>query len=132
MAISGKSHVGSPVGAAGFSFAAFASGAAVPILPFLVTSGTAAVAVAAAVGGVALFATGATVGVLTRRATAAGYLSSTAGCRWSCRATMKASARGAGGDHATTLGHCTRWPVPRMRLASRAPFCVPPMRSRSC
>jgi VIT1/CCC1 family predicted Fe2+/Mn2+ transporter len=57
--------VGSAVGAAGFSFVAFAAGAAIPILPFLVTSGTAAIAVAAVVVGAALFATGATVGVLT-------------------------------------------------------------------
>jgi VIT1/CCC1 family predicted Fe2+/Mn2+ transporter len=57
--------VGSAVGAAGFSFLSFATGAAVPILPFLVTSGAAAIAVAAVVVGVALFATGAAVGVLT-------------------------------------------------------------------
>ena len=57
--------VGSAVGAAGFSFVAFATGAAIPILPFLVTSGTTAIAAAAVVVGVALFATGATVGVLT-------------------------------------------------------------------
>jgi vacuolar iron transporter family protein len=43
----------------------FAAGAAIPILPFLVTTGTAAIAVAAVVVGVALFATGATVGMLT-------------------------------------------------------------------
>jgi hypothetical protein len=40
-------------------------GAAIPILPFLVTTGTAAILAAAIVVGVALFATGATVGVLT-------------------------------------------------------------------
>jgi vacuolar iron transporter family protein len=51
--------------AAGFSFVAFAVGAVIPILPFLATSGTAAIAAAAVVVGVALFATGATVGVLT-------------------------------------------------------------------
>ena len=61
----GTDVVGSAVGAAGFSFVAFATGAAIPILPFLVTSGAAAIAVAAVVVGVALFATGATVGVLT-------------------------------------------------------------------
>ena len=43
----------------------FAAGAAIPILPFLVTTGTAAILAAAIVVGVALFATGATVGVLT-------------------------------------------------------------------
>jgi vacuolar iron transporter family protein len=57
--------VGSAVGAAGFSFVSFAAGAAIPILPFLVTTGTAAILAAAIVVGVALFATGATVGVLT-------------------------------------------------------------------
>ena len=45
----------------------FAAGAAIPILPFLVTTGTAAILAAAIVVGVALFATGATVGVLTGR-----------------------------------------------------------------
>jgi vacuolar iron transporter family protein len=44
---------------------AFAAGAAIPILPFLVTTGTAAILAAAVVVGVALFATGATVGLLT-------------------------------------------------------------------
>ena len=61
----GTDVVGSAVGAAGFSFVAFAAGAAIPILPFLVTTGTAAILAAAIVVGVALFATGATVGVLT-------------------------------------------------------------------
>jgi vacuolar iron transporter family protein len=51
--------------AAGFSFVAFAAGAAIPILPFLATTGTAAILAAAVVVGVALFATGATVGLLT-------------------------------------------------------------------
>ena len=61
----GADVVGSALGAAGSSFVAFATGAAVPILPFLLTSGTAAIAVAAVVVGVALFVTGATVGMLT-------------------------------------------------------------------
>jgi VIT1/CCC1 family predicted Fe2+/Mn2+ transporter len=61
----GTDVVGSAVGAAGLSFVTFASGAAVPILPFLITSGTAAIAAAAVVVGVALFATGTTVGLLT-------------------------------------------------------------------
>ena len=61
----GPDVVGSAVGAAGFSFVSFAAGAAIPILPFLVTSGAAAIAAAAVMVGVALFATGATVGVLT-------------------------------------------------------------------
>jgi VIT1/CCC1 family predicted Fe2+/Mn2+ transporter len=57
--------VGSAGGAAGSSFAAFASGAVIPILPFFVTSGSTAITTAAVLVGVALFATGATVGVLT-------------------------------------------------------------------
>ncbi|HWD46886.1 MAG TPA: VIT1/CCC1 family protein [Actinomycetota bacterium] len=61
----GTDVVGSAVGAAGFSFVAFATGAAIPILPFLVTSGTTAIVAAAVVVGVALFATGTTVGLLT-------------------------------------------------------------------
>jgi VIT1/CCC1 family predicted Fe2+/Mn2+ transporter len=63
--VAGTDVIGSAAGAAGFSFVAFATGAAIPILPFLVTSGTAAIAVAAVAVGVALFATGTTVGVLT-------------------------------------------------------------------
>jgi VIT1/CCC1 family predicted Fe2+/Mn2+ transporter len=61
----GTDVVGSAVGAAGFSFVSFAAGAAIPILAVLVTTGTAAILAAAIVVGVALFATGATVGVLT-------------------------------------------------------------------
>jgi VIT1/CCC1 family predicted Fe2+/Mn2+ transporter len=57
--------VGSAATAAWSSFAAFASGAAIPILPFVVTSGGAAITIAAVLVGVALFATGATTGVLT-------------------------------------------------------------------
>jgi VIT1/CCC1 family predicted Fe2+/Mn2+ transporter len=57
--------VGSAGGAAGSSFAAFVSGAVIPILPFFVTSGSTAITTAAVLVGVALFATGATVGVLT-------------------------------------------------------------------
>jgi vacuolar iron transporter family protein len=63
--VAGTDVVGSAIGAAGFSFLSFATGATIPILPFLFTSGTAAILAAAAVVGVALFATGATVGVLT-------------------------------------------------------------------
>jgi VIT1/CCC1 family predicted Fe2+/Mn2+ transporter len=54
----GTDVVGSAAGAAGFSFVSFAAGAAIPILPFLVTTGTAAILAAAIVVGVALFATG--------------------------------------------------------------------------
>jgi VIT1/CCC1 family predicted Fe2+/Mn2+ transporter len=61
----GQEVVGSAATAAWSSFAAFASGAAIPILPFFVTSGATAITVAAVLVGVALFATGATAGVLT-------------------------------------------------------------------
>lgn len=57
--------VGSAAVAAASSFASFAVGATLPVLPFLVTTGTAAVVAATVVVGVALFTTGALTGVLT-------------------------------------------------------------------
>ncbi|WP_298458698.1 VIT1/CCC1 transporter family protein [uncultured Cellulomonas sp.] len=58
--------VGSALGAAGSSFCFFASGALVPVLPYLLgLDGLAAVLVACALVGLALLATGATVGVLS-------------------------------------------------------------------
>jgi len=56
---------GSPLAAAGSSFAAFAVGAAVPLLPFAVTTGTAAVAAGAALTGLALGAAGSAAAILT-------------------------------------------------------------------
>ena len=61
----GEDVVGSAGAAAGSSFVAFASGAVIPILPFFVASGRATIVTSAVLVGVALFATGATVGVLT-------------------------------------------------------------------
>jgi vacuolar iron transporter family protein len=61
----GQDVVGSAGAAAGSSFVAFASGAVIPVLPFFLTSGRAAIVTAAVLVGTALFATGATVGVLT-------------------------------------------------------------------
>ncbi len=61
----GQEVVGSAAAAAGSSFAAFASGAAIPVLPFVAASGPVAIAIASALVGVALFATGAAAGVLT-------------------------------------------------------------------
>jgi VIT1/CCC1 family predicted Fe2+/Mn2+ transporter len=61
----GQEVVGSAAGAAGSSFVAFAGGAAIPVLPFVVASGTAAIVIASVLVGVALFATGAAAGVLT-------------------------------------------------------------------
>jgi VIT1/CCC1 family predicted Fe2+/Mn2+ transporter len=57
--------VGSAGAAAGSSFVAFASGAVIPLIPFFLASGRTAIVTAAVLVGVALFATGATVGVLT-------------------------------------------------------------------
>jgi VIT1/CCC1 family predicted Fe2+/Mn2+ transporter len=61
----GEDVVGSAGAAAGSSFVAFASGAVIPILPFFIGSGRTAIMTSAVLVGVALFATGATVGVLT-------------------------------------------------------------------
>jgi VIT1/CCC1 family predicted Fe2+/Mn2+ transporter len=61
----GGEVVGSAGAAASSSFVAFASGAVIPVLPFFVASGRTAIVTAAVLVGVALFATGATVGVLT-------------------------------------------------------------------
>ena len=58
--------VGTAVGAAAASFCFFASGAAIPVLPYLLgAEGLVAVAWAAGLVGLALLATGATVGVLS-------------------------------------------------------------------
>jgi VIT1/CCC1 family predicted Fe2+/Mn2+ transporter len=58
--------VGSGLAAAMSSFTFFASGAAVPVLPFLFgLSGAAALAMAAVLVGAALMLTGATVGMLS-------------------------------------------------------------------
>ncbi|CAN7272253.1 VIT1/CCC1 family protein [Microbacterium sp. LjRoot45] len=58
--------VGSALGAAGSSFLFFASGAIIPVLPWLFgLSGVAAIVLALALVGIALLATGATVGLLS-------------------------------------------------------------------
>jgi VIT1/CCC1 family predicted Fe2+/Mn2+ transporter len=59
--------LGSPWVAAGSSFAAFACGAALPVLPFLFGSGAAPTIVAAALSLVALFAVGAATSIFTGR-----------------------------------------------------------------
>jgi VIT1/CCC1 family predicted Fe2+/Mn2+ transporter len=61
----GQDVVGSAAGAAGSSFVAFASGAAIPVVPFVVVSGSAAIGLASVLVGLALFATGVAAGVLT-------------------------------------------------------------------
>jgi VIT1/CCC1 family predicted Fe2+/Mn2+ transporter len=60
-------ELGSPWGAAGGSFVAFAAGALVPVIPYVVTSGAAAFVAAIALSGAALFAVGAGVSLLTGR-----------------------------------------------------------------
>jgi len=60
-------RLGSPWVAAGSSFAAFASGAALPVLPFLFGSGTAPTIVAALLSVSALFAVGAATSIFTGR-----------------------------------------------------------------
>ncbi len=67
---SGHEHesVGSAVGAAASSFAFFASGAIIPVVPYLLgAEGVAAAIIAAILVGVALLATGAVVGLLSGR-----------------------------------------------------------------
>jgi VIT1/CCC1 family predicted Fe2+/Mn2+ transporter len=59
--------LGSPWVAASSSFGAFAIGAFLPVVPFLLGSGTAALVVAIALSGVGLFAVGAAVAVLAGR-----------------------------------------------------------------
>jgi vacuolar iron transporter family protein len=60
-------ELGSPVGAAASSFVTFAAGAAVPLLPFVFTSGTGAALTSVAVSGLALFGVGAGLSLLTGR-----------------------------------------------------------------
>ncbi len=60
-------ELGSPLGAAGGSFVAFAIGAAVPVLPYLVGGGAVAFTVSIVLSLVALFAVGAGVSLLTGR-----------------------------------------------------------------
>jgi VIT1/CCC1 family predicted Fe2+/Mn2+ transporter len=60
-------ELGSPAGAATSSFFTFAVGAFIPLLPFLLGSGIAAVYAAIGASGVALFAVGAAMSLLTGR-----------------------------------------------------------------
>ena len=79
-AVDEHESVGTAVGAAAASFCFFASGAAIPVLPYLLgAEGSTAVVWASVLVGLALLATGATVGVLSgaspaqARAAAAGH-----------------------------------------------------------
>ena len=59
--------LGSPWGAALFSFVSFAAGSAIPLLPFLLGLGNASLPTAIALTAVALFAIGATLSLFTGR-----------------------------------------------------------------
>jgi VIT1/CCC1 family predicted Fe2+/Mn2+ transporter len=59
--------LGSPAAAAASSFVAFGTGAMLPVVPFVLASGAAALAGAAVLAGGALFAVGATISLLTNR-----------------------------------------------------------------
>jgi vacuolar iron transporter family protein len=59
--------LGSPVGAASFSFVSFAAGAAVPLAPFVVTGGPAALVAAIAVTAATLFGVGCAISLFTGR-----------------------------------------------------------------
>src|SRR6185436_11707111 len=68
--------LGSPVGAAAFSFAAFAVGAAVPLAPFVFSSGAGALVAAIALTSVALFGVGCATSLFAGRGAARGGLRS--------------------------------------------------------
>ncbi len=60
-------QLGSPTGAAVFSFLSFAAGAVLPLVPFLLVSQDTALPLAAALAGLALFAVGACISLFTGR-----------------------------------------------------------------
>jgi vacuolar iron transporter family protein len=60
-------ELGSPWGASLSSFVTFSVGASIPLLPFVFASGTAAQLTAIAASGIALFAVGASMSLLTNR-----------------------------------------------------------------
>jgi VIT1/CCC1 family predicted Fe2+/Mn2+ transporter len=64
--------LGSPVGAASFSFASFAVGAAVPLVPFVVGAGGRALGVAIGLTAAALFAVGCAISLFTGRGAVRG------------------------------------------------------------
>jgi VIT1/CCC1 family predicted Fe2+/Mn2+ transporter len=66
--------LGSPAGAALFSFASFAAGAAVPLVPFVITGGRGALLLAIGLTAAALFSVGATISLFTGRGAARGGL----------------------------------------------------------
>jgi VIT1/CCC1 family predicted Fe2+/Mn2+ transporter len=67
-------ELGSPWGAALFSFLSFAGGALVPLLPFALGGGSRALAISIGLTGAALFAIGATISLFTGRGAVRGGL----------------------------------------------------------
>ena len=65
-------ELGSPWGAALFSFLSFAGGALVPLLPFALGGGSRALAIAVGLTGAALFGIGATISLFTGRGAVRG------------------------------------------------------------
>ncbi|MEM8746009.1 MAG: VIT1/CCC1 transporter family protein [Actinomycetota bacterium] len=80
-------ETGDPVGAAVSSFLAFAVGALVPLIPWLVASGSAAIATSAVLGAVAALAVGATLAVFTERSIVGTALRQLAWATAACTAT---------------------------------------------
>jgi VIT1/CCC1 family predicted Fe2+/Mn2+ transporter len=68
--------LGSPVGAAAFSFAAFAVGAAIPLVPFFVGAGGMALATSIGLAAVALFGIGCATSLFAGRGAVRGGLRS--------------------------------------------------------
>jgi VIT1/CCC1 family predicted Fe2+/Mn2+ transporter len=60
-------ELGSPRGAAVFSFLSFAAGALIPLVPFLIAGGDSALIASIAASGVALYLVGATLSLFTGR-----------------------------------------------------------------
>ena len=60
-------ELGSPLGAAGFSFASFAAGGIIPTLPFMIGSGAHSLILAVGMTGVSLFGVGAVLSLFTGR-----------------------------------------------------------------
>ena len=60
-------ELGSPIGAAASSFAAFATGAVLPLVPFVVGGGSQALPISIGITAVALFAIGGTLSLFTGR-----------------------------------------------------------------
>jgi VIT1/CCC1 family predicted Fe2+/Mn2+ transporter len=67
-------ELGSPIGAAGFSFVSFAAGAVVPLAPFLFSTGNLALALAIGLASLSLFGVGAMLSLFTGRSAAWGGL----------------------------------------------------------